>query len=90
MTELVFKVDDDLAARFKEISQKKFRGNDSKAFKYALKSLLSEDEKKVLRFEEIVQQIQKEIKQAGGLTGKQIDEYIAAYRRLKKNSEKQA
>jgi len=44
MTELVFKIDDNLAARFRGISLQKFRGDDALAFEVALKSLLSEKE----------------------------------------------
>ncbi len=84
MTELTIKVDDSLALRFKEIAAKKFRGNDSLAFEHALKSLLSDDERDLVRLEQIVHQIQDEIKKTGGVTGKEIDAYIAAYR-LRKN-----
>jgi len=86
MTELVVKINDDLAARFKEISVQKFQGDDTLAFEYALKSLLSEDELDMIRLEQIVEQIQDEIKNAGGVTGKEIDAYIAAYRCNKRNA----
>lgn len=83
MTELIFKVDDDLAERFKEISLQKFHGDETLAFEYALKSLLSEEDREMLRLEQIVEQIQAEIETAGGVTEKEIDDYIAAYRHKK-------
>ena len=83
MTELVLKVDTNLAERFKKISLQKFQGDDSLAFEQALKSLLAEDELDMIRLEQIVEQIQDEIKQAGGVTAKEIDAYIAAHRRHK-------
>lgn len=89
MTELILKVDNNLAERFKRISLQKFQGNESLAFEQALKSLLSEDELDMIRLEQIVEQIQDEIKNAGGVTAKEIDAYIAAYRHNKrKNGEK--
>ncbi len=88
MAELVLKVDHHLAERFKKISLQKFQGNESLAFEQALKSLLSEDELDMIRLEQIVEQIQDEIKNAGGVTGKEIDAYIAAYRNKRKNGEK--
>lgn len=86
MTELVLKVDNNLAERFKKISLQKFQGDESLAFEQALKSLLSEDELDMIRLEQIVEQIQNEIKNAGGVTAKEIDAYIAAYRRNKRKN----
>ena len=89
MTELVLKVDNSLAEHFKKISLQKFQGDESLAFEQALKSLLSEDELDMIRLEQIVEQIQDEIKNSGGVTAKEIDAYIAAYRRNKRrNGEK--
>ncbi len=89
MTELVLKVDNNIADRFKKISLQKFQGDDTLAFEQALKSLLAEDEWDMIRLEQIVEQIQDEIKNAGGMTAKEIDAYIAAYRHNKrKNGEK--
>jgi hypothetical protein len=86
MTELVLKVDKNLAERFKKISLQKFQGDESLAFELALKSLLSEDELDMIRLEQIVEQIQDEIKNTGGVKAKEIDAYIAAYRRNKRMS----
>jgi len=86
MTELVLKVDNNLAERFKKISLQKFQGDESLAFEQALKSLLSEDELDMIRLEQIVEQIQNEIKNAGGVTAKEIDAYIAAYRHNKRRN----
>lgn len=86
MTELVLKVDNNLAERFKRISLQKFQGDDTRTFEQALKSLLSEGELDMIRLEQIVEQIQDEIKNAGGVTAKDIDAYIAAYRRNKRGN----
>ena len=86
MTELVIKVDHHLAERFKKISLQKFQGDDTLAFEQALKSLLTDDELDMIRLEQIVEQIQDEIKNAGGITGKEIDAHIAAYRRNKRQN----
>lgn len=83
MTELVLKVEDILAEKFKEVSLQKFQGNDALAFEFALKSLLSEEDLDMLRLEQIVEQIQDDIEAAGGMTGKEIDAYIAASRQQK-------
>ncbi|GEM_PF-1020014 len=88
MTELVLKVDNNLAERFKRISLQQFQGDDSLAFEQALKSLLSEDVLDMIRLEQIVEQIQDEIKNAGGVTAKEIDAYIGAYRRHKRKKGK--
>ncbi len=85
MTELVLKVDDSIAARFKQISSRKFQGNDVLAFEHALKSILSEEERDL---EQIIEQIQDEIEAAGGMTDEEIDAYITAYRRQKRAEEK--
>ena len=84
MTELVFKVDDELAEMFKKISLQKFDGDETIAFEYALKSLISDEGKNLVRLEKIVEQLQEEIERSGGVTEKKIDEYIAAYRREKR------
>ncbi|MCH7673841.1 hypothetical protein IH879_02680 [candidate division KSB1 bacterium] len=82
MTQLSFKIEDALAARFKDLCSRKFNGDDALAFETALKYLLSNEDRRILHFEQIVEQIQDEIDTAGGgLTEKQIDDYIAAYRR---------
>jgi hypothetical protein len=83
MTELVFKVEDSLAEKFKEISLQKFKGDEALAFEFALKSLLSKDDLDMLRFEQIVEQIQEEVEANGGITEEEIDAQIAAYRRQK-------
>lgn len=83
MTQLVIKVNDNLAARFKEISSKKFQGDDTLAFETAVKYLLSEEDRHMLRFEQIVKQIQDEIEEAGSVTDTDIDAYINAYRKKK-------
>ncbi|MFQ6094135.1 MAG: hypothetical protein ACE5OR_15940 [bacterium] len=83
MTAITLKIDDDLAARFKEISLKKFHGNDTLALEYALKYLLSEEDREMLRLEQIVEQIQDEIETAGGVTEKEINAYVTAYRHKK-------
>ncbi|MDZ7291953.1 MAG: hypothetical protein ONB44_17065 [candidate division KSB1 bacterium] len=84
MTELVLKVDDSLAARFKEISLQKFRGDDVLAFECALKSLLSEEERDLFHLEQIIEQIQDDIERAGGMTDKEIDAYISTFRQKKR------
>ena len=83
MTQLVIKVTDNIAARFKETSSKKFQGDDTLAFETAVKYLLSEEDRQMLRFEQIVKQIQDEIEEAGGVTDVDIDAYINAYRKKK-------
>ena len=83
MTELTLKVDDDIAMKFKKISEQKFHGDETLAFKFALKHLLDEEDQEMLRFEQIVEQIQEEIKNAGGISDKEIDTLIAAYRQQK-------
>ena len=88
MTELNIKVDDKLAKRFKELSSKKFHGDDSLAFEHALNTLLSDEDLNMIRLEQIVEKIQDEIEAAGGVTEKEIDAYIAAYRREKSAKEK--
>ncbi|MBC8180503.1 hypothetical protein H8E88_05195 [candidate division KSB1 bacterium] len=84
MTELTLKVDDDIALKFKEISEQKFHGDETVAFKFALKHLLVEEDRDMFRFEQIFEQIQDEIKSAGRVTDKEIDTLIAAYRQKKK------
>jgi len=84
MTELVFKIEDSLAQKFKEISLQKFQGDEALAFELALKSLLSKDELDMLRFEQIVEQIEDEVEANGGITEEEIDAHIAAYRRQKR------
>jgi len=85
MTELVLKVADDIAARFKKVSLQKFHGDETLAFEFALKNLLSIEEQEMLRLEQIVDQIQEEIETAGGMTDKEIDAFIAAYRLNKRS-----
>jgi len=88
MTEIILKVDTNLAERFKKISLQKFQGDDTLAFEQALKSLLSEEDLDMIRLEQIVEQIQSEINNAGGVTGKEIDAHIAAYRNKRKSGGK--
>ncbi len=88
MTELVLKVDDSIAAQFKQISSRKFQGDDVLAFEHALKSILSEEERDMLRLEQIIEQIQDDIEAAGGMTDEEIDAYITAYRRQKRTGGK--
>ena len=84
MTTIDLQIDDGLAARFKDISLKKFHGDDTLTFECAIKHLLSEEDSDMFRLEQIVEQIQDEIVTAGGITEKEIDDYIAAYRHKKK------
>jgi len=84
MTELTLKVDDHIASKFKQISMQKFHGDETLAFKFALKHLLSDEERGMLRFEHIFEQIQDEIEKGGGITEKEIDTLIAAYRQKKR------
>ncbi len=83
MTELVLKVADDIAERFKKVSLQKFHGDETLAFEFAVKHLLSDEERGMLRFEQIFEQIQDEIEKGGGITEKEIDTLIAAYRQNK-------
>ncbi len=85
MTELVLKVDDSVATRFKEVSEQKFQGNDTLTLEYALRSLLSNSDKDMSYLEQIVEQIQNEIEARGGMTAKEIEACIVGYRH-KKNS----
>ena len=85
MTELVLKVDESVATRFKEVSRQNFQGNDTLTLEYALRSLLSNSDKDMLYLEQIVEQIQDEIETRGGITAKEIETCIAGYRH-KKNS----
>lgn len=80
MTELILKVADNIAERFKKVSLQKFHGDETLAFEVALKNLLSTEEQEMLRQEQIVDQIQNEIEIGGGVTEKEIDDLIAAYR----------
>jgi hypothetical protein len=84
MTELTLKVDDHIALKFKQISMQKFHGDETLAFEFALKHLLSEEDQEMLRFEQIFEQIQDEIETAGGITDEEIDSLIAAYRHRKR------
>ncbi len=84
MTELVLKVADDIAEQFKKVSLQKFHGDETLAFEFALKHLLSDEERGMLRFEQIFEQIQDEIEKGGGITEKEIDTLIAAYRQKKR------
>jgi len=84
MTELVLKIDENLAAKFREVSLQRFEGDDALTFELALKTLLSNDELDMLRFEQIVEQIQDDIEAAGGMTDKEIDACIATYRKEKR------
>jgi hypothetical protein len=84
MTELVLKVEDGLAEKFKQISLQKFQGDEAFAFEYAIKSLLSEKERDMMRLEQIIEQIQDDIEAAGGMTDEEIDALILAYRRQKR------
>jgi hypothetical protein len=84
MTELVLKVDDIIAEKFKEVSLQRFEGDEALTFEIALKSLLSNDDLDLVRFEQIVGQIQDDIKAAGGMTDKEIDACIATYRKEKR------
>jgi len=83
MTELTLKVDDHIALKFKQISRQKFHGDETLAFEFALKHLLSDEDRGMLRFEQIFEQIQDEIETAGGITDEEIDSLIAAYRQKK-------
>lgn len=85
MAELILKVDDSVAERFKEVSLQKFQGNDTLALKCALEILLSDSDKETLFLEQIVEQIQDEIEAGGSMTAKEIEACIAGYRH-KKNS----
>lgn len=80
MTEIVIKIKDDLAKFFKEVSQKKFHGDDTQAFEHALKLLLSREEKQMHRFQKIMEQIHDEIDTAGGISESEIDSYISEHR----------
>ena len=84
MTELTLQVDDDIAVKFKQISKQKFHGDETLAFEFALKHLLSKEDQEMLRFEQIFEQMQDEIETAGGITDKEIDTLIAAYRQKKR------
>jgi hypothetical protein len=50
------------------------------ALESALKHLLSDEDREMLCFEQVFEQIQDEIENGGGIADKEIDTLIAAYR----------
>jgi hypothetical protein len=87
MTELTLQVDEQIASKFRQISQQKFHGDETLAFEFALKHLLAEEDWGMFRFEQIYKQIQDEIETAGGITDQEIDALIVAFRQQKRGTE---
>lgn len=87
MTEVILKVNEEVAKRFREISRKRFHGDEALAFEQAVELLFANEGQNLPGLEEIVSQIQDEIEAAGGVNNKDIDAYIKAYRRKKEVAE---
>ncbi len=77
MTEPLIKVEPESAQEFKAITQKVFQGNDSLAFQRAVQFLrLLDDENHFERFWEVADRIRKQVREAGGLSAKEIDRLV--------------
>lgn len=85
MTELLIKVQPEVAQEFKEISEKFFKGDDSLTFHQAVRLLhLLQEADHFERFWEIADQLRRKVNQAGGLSQKEIDQLVQESRRKRR------
>ena len=90
MTELLIKVQPEVAQEFKKISREVFQGNDNLTLQQAVQFLrLLSGGNHFERFWEIVEQIRERVIEAGGLSSKEIDHLVieARARRRKSNAQ---
>jgi len=87
MTELLIKVQPEVAQEFKEISEKFFKGDDSLTFNQAVRLLhLLQEADHFERFWEIADQLRRTINQAGGLSAKEIERMVEESRKRRRKS----
>lgn len=77
MTELHIKIEPAFAREFKEISRNAFNGNESLAFQEAVKLLrVLQSGNPFENFWRIAEQIRKKVDDAGGVSDKDIDNFV--------------
>jgi hypothetical protein len=77
MTDLLIKVQPELAQEFKEISQEVFQGDDSLTFQRAVQFLrLLRGGNHFERFWEVAGQIREKVRKAGGLSSQEIERLV--------------
>lgn len=87
MTELLIKVEPESAREFKANTQKAFNGNDGLAFQRAVQFLrLLENDEHFERFWKVADRLHKQVKEAGGLSAKEIDRLVREARTKKRNA----
>lgn len=86
MTEILIKVQPEVAREFKEISGKFFKGDDSLAFQQAVRLLhLLQESDHFERFWEIADQLRRKVNRAGGLSAKEIERMVQESRKRRKS-----
>jgi len=85
MTELVIKTDPQILDRFKTLSQELYHGDEARTFNEAVLALMSFHQKRdPSRLKAIVDKIRADIESGGGLTAKQIDQFVRESRQRRK------
>lgn len=85
MSELVLRLDDQLATRLSSIAQEQYDGDPNAVVSDALRLLflqpIRKDRRKIAR---IIDEIRAEVQAAGGVPEKRIDQLIKKYRQQKR------
>jgi len=85
MTELIFKVDDNLASRFSSVAKERYNGDKNAAMSDAFLLLfLQPIRNDRRRLAGLIDEIRAQVRDASGITEKDIDKKIAEYRRKKR------
>ena len=82
MSELVLKLDDQIATRLSMVAQEQYDGDQNAVVTDALRLLFLQPIRKDRRkIAQLIDEIRAEVQAAGGVTEKEIDQRIKEYRR---------
>jgi hypothetical protein len=85
MTELIFKVDDNLASRFSSVAKERYNGDKNAALSDAFLLLfLQPIRSDRRRLAGLIDEIRAQVRVAGGITEEEIENQIAEFRRKKR------
>lgn len=88
MTELVLKVDDQIASHLSKIAQEEYGGDQNAVISDALLQLFLQPIRKDRReLAKLIYEIRTQVHSVGGVTDKEIDNLIKQYRKKKSSRE---